>query len=194
MAGSDSVEFDYVPNFTAPTHQYGTPVNSATAYADQFLAEAVQELLASTVAYRQRGVTLAAGQGVLPSGCVLAQNTATGYYYAHTASGANGPGTNVAIGILRDSRDTGGASSPSGKPATNALGNMVYSGALNASMISGTDTTALVSGFGGGIGSSTNGAWTTLLSAGRLSKSPTLTGQAFPGSPFDSSEGNIFIF
>ena len=70
----DSFEFDPSPAATKPTHEYGTPVGSA-GYQDQFLTEAVQELLASTVAYRQRGVTLAGGQGVLPTGCVLTQNT-----------------------------------------------------------------------------------------------------------------------
>lgn len=185
----DSYEFDPSPGYTKPTHEYGTPVNQSAGYQDQFMAEAVQELLASTVAYRQRGVTLAGGQGVLPTGCVLAQNTTTGLYYAHSAGGANG--VNVPVGILRDSRDT----TPSGV-ATPCQGNLVYSGALNASLISGTDTTSLVSGFGGGIGSGTNGAW-TLLGKGRLQGGNALNtsnAQPFPGSPFDSSEGNIFIF
>jgi hypothetical protein len=42
-------------------------------------------------------------------------------------------------------------------------GNLMYSGAPNASLISGIDTTSLVSGFGGGIGSGANGAWPALL-------------------------------
>ena len=186
----DSFEFDPAPSATKPTHEFGTPVGTA-GYQDQFLTEVVQELLASTVAYRQRGVTLAGGQGVLPTGCVLAQNTSTGLYYVHTAAASGGAGTNVAIGILRDSRNT----SPNGV-STNVMGNLVWSGALNASLISGTDTTSLAAGYGGGIGSGANtSAIATLLGKGRLmAGNATPAGGAFPGSPFDSSENNIFIF
>jgi hypothetical protein len=200
----DSYEFDPAPATTRPTHEYGTPVGTA-GYQDQFLTEAVQELLASTVAYRQRGVTLAGGQGVLPTGTVIAQNTADGKYYMHDSAARNGAGTNVAIGILRDSRDTGSGAkgptsnpnpvSPSGKAATDSRGNMVYSGALNAALISGTDTTSFVTGFGGGIGSGATGAYTSLLTKGRLMTGNATPGTpAFPGSPMDSSSGNIFIF
>ena len=99
---------------------------------------------------------------------MLAQATGSGLYYLHDSAAANGAGTNVAIGILRDARDTGSGtngptspdtkSSPSGKVATPCLGNLVWSGALNASLISGTDTNSFVTGFGGGIGSGTNQA------------------------------------
>ncbi len=197
----DSFEFDPAPGAVKPTHEYGTPVGTA-AYQDQFLTEAVQELLASTVAYRQRGVTLAGGQGAIPTGTVLAQQTSSGLYFMHDASQSDG--RQVAIGILRDSRDTGGGTngpggstvtSPSGKVATTVMGNLVWSGALNASLISGTDTTSLVTGFGGGIGSGVKGAWTSLLTKGRLQGGNALSANPdFPGSPFDSSESNIFIF
>jgi hypothetical protein len=185
----DSYEIGTGPGFTKPTHEYGTAVGSAN-YNDQFLTEAVQELLASTVAYRQRGVTLAGGQGVLPTGCVLAQQTSTGLYFKHNAGASDG--TQIPIGVLRDARNT----TPNGV-STNVQGNLVYSGALNASLISGTDTTSLVSGFGGGIGSGANGAYAanTFLAKGRLMQgNATSANPAFPGSPFDSSEGNIFIF
>ena len=200
----DSFEFDPAPGVTKPTHEYGTPVGTS-GYQDQFLTEVVQELLASTVAYRQRGVTLAGGQGVIPTGTVLAQQTSTGLYFMHDASQSDG--RQLAIGILRDSRDTGGGTngpggttvtSPSGKVATACMGNLVWSGALNASLISGTDTTSLVTGFGGGVGSATSphsGAYTSLLSKGRLMAGNALNSNPdFPGSPMDSSEGNIFIF
>ncbi len=181
----DSFEFDPAPAAVKPTHEFGTPVGTA-AYQDQFLTEAVQELLASTVAYRQRGVTLAGGQGVLPTGCVLAQNTTTGLYYAYAVAGSSG--TNIAVGILRDSRNT----TPSGV-STNCQGNLVWSGALNLALISGTDTTSLVTGAAGGFGSAAAGAFTQLR--GRLvGGNATPAGGAFPGSPFDSSEGNIFVF
>jgi hypothetical protein len=201
----DSFEFDPVPGVTKPTHEYGAQISpDAAGYQDQFLTEVVQELLASTVAYRQRGVTLAGGQGVVPTGSVLAQQTTTGLYFMHDSTQSDG--RQVPIGILRDSRDTGSsatggprgtvATSPSGKIATPAMGNLVWSGALNAALISGTDTASFVTGFGGGIGSGSNGA-NTLLSKGRLqagNATNTSNANAFPGSPFDSSEGNIFVF
>lgn len=181
----DSFEFDPAPGVTKPTHEYGTPVGTA-GYQDQFLTEAVQELLASTVAYRQRGVTLAGGQGVLPTGCVLGQKTADGKYYKYTSGASDG--TQTAAGILRDARDT----SPSGV-SRDVQGNLVYSGALNASLISGTDTASLMTGFAGGIGSGATGVFTQLK--GRLTNAGGQpSGGAFPGSPFDSSEGQIFIF
>lgn len=200
----DSVEFDPSPGYTKPTHEYGTPVGNAS-YQDQFLTEVVVELLASTVAYRQRGVTLAGGQGLVPTGMPLAQNTSNGLYYMHDSAARNGAGTNVVVGILRDSRDTGSGSagptsnpnpvSPAGKTAATCQGNLVYSGALNAALISGTDTTSIVSGFGGGIGSGANGAYTSLLSKGRLQGgNATAANPQFAGSPMDSSSGNIFIF
>jgi hypothetical protein len=183
----DSFEFDPAPGVTKPTHEYGTPVGTA-GYQDQFLTEAVQELLASTVAYRQRGVTLAGGQGVLPTGCVLAQNSSTGKYVAYAVAGGNN--TNIVAGILRDARNTNGGP---GGAAADVQGNLVYSGALNASLISGTDTTSLVPGFAGGVGSAATGAFTQLK--GRLTNAGGQpAGGAFPGSPFDSSEGQIFIF
>jgi hypothetical protein len=181
----DSYEIGTGPGFNKTTHEYGAPVGTA-AYQDQFLTEAVQELLASTVAYRQRGVTLAGGQGVLPTGCVLAQDTTTGKYYAYAVGGSNG--RNVAVGILRDGRNT----TPSGV-ATDVQGNLVWSGALNLSLISGTDTTSLVATAGGGFGSAAQGAFTQLK--GRIvTGNAVVAGGAFPGSPFDSSEGNIFVF
>jgi hypothetical protein len=74
-------------------------------------------------------------------------------------------------------------------------GNLTYSGAPNASLISGIDTTSLVSGFGGGTGSGANGAGPALLSKGRLMQGNTTVGRpAFSGSGFESSEGSRFIF
>ena len=106
----------------------------------------------------------------------------------HANGGSNG--TNVALGILRDARNT----SPNGV-STDVMGNLVWSGALNASLISGTDTSSLVTGFGGGIGSGANGAWTSLLTKGRLMAGNAQSASpSFAGCPFDSSEGNIFIF
>lgn len=151
---TDSFEFDYVPGFTKPTHEYGT------TFGDEFHAPKVAELLKSTTGYRQRGVTLAGGQGVLPTGCALAQKTSDGKYYVY-ASGGSG-GLQTCLGFLRDARDTGGTASPAGKVATDCLGNLVYSGALDLTLVSGTDTASLVSGTGGGIGSGATGVVTQL--------------------------------
>jgi hypothetical protein len=178
---NDSFEFDYTPGYTKPTHEYGA------TFGDEFHAEAVQELLLSMSGYSQRGVTLAGGNGVLPTGCVLAQNTSTGKYVAYTAGGSNGTAT--ALGILRDSRDTGGTSSPSGKASTDCQANLVYRGILNSNLISGTDTTSLVSGTGGGIGSGTTGAYTQLKPR-IVAFGNGISTQNFPGGPMDGMDAD----
>lgn len=147
---TDSFEFDYIPGYTKPTHEYGT------AFGDEFHAEKVTELLQSMHGYTQFGVTLAGGQGVLPTGCALARKTADKKYYAYSATAVDG--TQNCSGFLRDARDTGGSSSPAGKVSTDCLGNLVVAGLLNLSVISGTDTTSLIAGTAGGIGSSAAGA------------------------------------
>lgn len=205
---ADSFEYDYPPGYTKPTHVYGV------SYGDEFHAEAVQELLLSTVGYTQRGVTLAGGQGVVPTGCIIARHTASGKYVIYQSGATDGRQT--ALGILRDARDTGGAggttlpgltlagtsttytASPAGKAATDALGNLVYRGILNASLVSGTDSSSLVSG--------AQGVSSTTLTAlgGRITQfggGVTAVPNFFPGSPMDgvpvsgSPAGvNAFIF
>lgn len=210
MPANDSSEFDYVPGFTKPTHEYGQP------YGDEFHAEAVQELLLSVNAgYTQRGITLLGGQGVVPTGAILARESTSGCYVIYKSGGSNGVGTPV--GILRDARDTGGAggtgplvgpsgnvtitggptfaASVSGKAATMAQGNLVYRGVLNANLVSGTDTTSLVTGTGGGVGTPTM----TTLGARVAAFGAPLAGAAFPGGPMDGNPGsttgvNAFIF
>jgi Bacteriophage lambda head decoration protein D len=157
VATYDSFEFDYIPAFTKPTHEYGQELGTAP-YASQFMAPVVRELLKSYAAFTQRGVTLAGGQGILPTGCVLAQQTSSQLYYAYNASASDG--TQVALGVLRDARDTGGASDPTGLVSTACLGNLVYRGICDLTLISGTDTASLVTGgtgTGGGIGSGATG-------------------------------------
>jgi hypothetical protein len=195
---NDSFEFDYVPGYTKPTHEFGQP------FGDEFHAEAVQELLLSMAGYTQRGVTLAPGQGVLPTGTVLARNTASGMYLAYRPSATDGCQT--AVGVLRDSRDTGGLgyatiaayttanptvtlaggtqvfpASPSGKVPTPALGNLVIRGILNANQVSGQDTTGLVSGTAGGIGT----AILTALGGRVVPFGGGVAGGPFPGGPMD---------
>jgi hypothetical protein len=216
MPSNDSFEYDYVPTYTKPTHEYGQ------SFGDEFHAEAVQELLLSMAGYTQRGVTLAPGQGVLPTGTVLSRATASGYYYAYNSGGTT-DGRQTPIGVLRDSRDTGGTgyasvaaynaatglsinasgavqsfpASPAGKVATPALGNILFRGILNASLVSGTDTASLVSGTQG-LASTTLtalGARVTQFGGGVGSNIP------FPGSPMDGvpvsgtpAGVNAFIF
>jgi hypothetical protein len=207
MPNNDSFEFDYVPGYVKPTHEYGQ------SYGDEFHAEAVQELLLSYAGFTQRGVTLAAGQGVLPTGCVIARHTASGKYFAYNAAATDGRA--VPGGVLRDSRDTGGVgsaslsaynantngvnpdgitlagsagtglfpASPASKAPADALGNMVVRGMLNGNLVSGTDTTNVVAN---GLGSAAGQA-IQLLGAryvpygGAISAVPA----AFPGGPMD---------
>jgi len=104
-----------VPGFTSPTHNWVDP-----------------EILYSTVGFTQKGVTLAGGQGILPAGTVLAQNSVDKKYYAYDNAGANGLDT--ARGVLRRPADTS---------TGDQLGNIVIAGILKNSLVSGADTAAL---------------------------------------------------
>jgi hypothetical protein len=206
MPSGDSSEFDYVPGYVKPTHEYGS------GFGDEFHAEAVQELLLSYAGFTQRGVTLAAGQGLLPTGCVIARHVASGRYFSYQAGATDG--RQIPVGVLRDARDTGGAgaaslsaynsgtngvnpdaitlaggsivfpASPAGKVATDCLGNMVVRGILNGNVVSGTDATNIINGQGLGSGA---GQVISLLGAryvpygGGVSAVP----DAFPGGPMD---------
>lgn len=219
MPANDSVEFDYVPGYTKPTHEYGQ------GFGDEFHAPAVQELLLSTAGFTQRGVTLAAGQGVLPTGTVIARHTASGKYFAYMSGASDG--RQVALGVLRDARDTGGSgaaslaaynsntngvnpdaitlaggtyvppASPSGKVATDCLANMVVRGILNANVVSGTDTTSLIPNTNG-LGSGANAAVPT-LGARIVNYGGGIGTPAFPGGPMDGNPTSVtsvqaFIF
>ena len=207
MATSDSNEFDYPPGYVKPTHEYGAP------FGDEFHAEAVQELLLSMVGYTQRGVTLAAGQGVLPTGCVIARHAASGRYFAYNAAATDGRQTPV--GVLRDARDTGGPgsanlsgynantngvnpdgitlsgsagtgtfpASPAGKTAADALGNVVVRGILNGNVVSGTDSTNILQN---GVGSGAGQAL-QLLGARYVPWGGGISAvpNNFPGGPMD---------
>ncbi len=94
------------------------------------------EILYSTVGFTQKGVTLAAGQGVLPAGTVLGQKTSDKKYYVY--NNASGNGTGVARGVLRRGVDTGTTTD-----AGDQLGNIVIAGILKLSAISGADASAL---------------------------------------------------
>jgi hypothetical protein len=211
MPASDSVEFDYPPGYVKPTHEYGQE------FGDEFHAPAVAELMLSMAGYTQRGVTLAAGQGVLPTGCVIARHTASGRYFAYQFSATDG--RQVALGVLRDARDTGGPgaaslaaynsntngvnpdgitlvggtfvppASPAGKVAGDALGNMVIRGILNANIVSGTDTASLIPNTNG-LGSAAGAAVPT-LGARIVPFGAPVGSAAFPGGPMDGNPGSI---
>lgn len=93
------------------------------------------ELLYSTARFTQKGVTLAAGQGVLKAGTLLGRRTADKKYYVYDNSKSDG--TEVARGVLRRGVDTGAAGSG------DQLGNIVISGILKNSMISGAGANAI---------------------------------------------------
>jgi hypothetical protein len=86
----------------------------------------------SAVGLRQKGVTLAANQGIIPAGTVLAQNTTTKRYHVYTNGGSTGLGTPV--GILRRAVNTN---------TGEQQGNIVITGALKLALVSGADSNAI---------------------------------------------------
>jgi hypothetical protein len=118
-----------VPNLSDPVHTYGE------SFGDAFHAPTVRELLFKTEGYGQRGVVLAAGQGVLATGTVLGQFTSgpNQYQYGKYASG-NSDGTQVPLGFLRNAVDT-----TSGVQA----GLLVDRGVVNYAVTSGLDSNAI---------------------------------------------------
>lgn len=107
-----------VPGFVSPTHTYTDP-----------------EILYSAIGYRQFGVTLAGGQGILPIGTVLGQKTSDKKYYVYNNNASDG--TQTARGILRRPVDLGAAGSPDQE------GNILTSGMLKLNLVSGADSAAL---------------------------------------------------
>ena len=95
------------------------------------------EILYSTAAFTQKGVTLAAGQGILPAGTVLGRKTSDKKYYAYNNGGSGG--LEVARGVLRRPCDTG--STPSA--ANDQVTNMVIAGILKSGMVQVADAAAL---------------------------------------------------
>ena len=114
---NDSFEKIPSPGFVSPTHSY-----------------APTEILYSAVGLRQKGVTLAANQGILPAGTVLAQHSTTKRYHVYANGGSNGLGTPV--GVLRRSVNTN---------TGEQQGNIVISGALKLAAVSGADSNAITS-------------------------------------------------
>jgi len=112
---NDSFEKIPSPGFVSPTHSY-----------------APTEILYSAIGLRQKGVTLAANQGILPAGTVLAQHSTTKRYHVYANGGANGLGTPV--GVLRRSANTATGEQQA---------NIVVSGALKLALVSGADANAI---------------------------------------------------
>lgn len=94
------------------------------------------ELLYSTARFTQKGVTLAAGNGILPLGTVLGRNTVTKLWGPYNTNASDG--TQVARGILRQSADTGLSGS-----GPNLQANIVISGILKNQKVSGADSGAI---------------------------------------------------
>lgn len=134
----DSYQEIVPPSFTKPVHTYGS------TFGDEFHAPTVFELLASSEGWRQRGVVLAGGQGVIPTGTVLGAYTSgpnAGMYGVYNS--AHSDGTQTPLGFLRNGVDTGGSSSPSGKASTAEVGEMVDRGVVNYNVTSGVDLNAI---------------------------------------------------
>jgi hypothetical protein len=111
------------------------------------------ELLVSTNGgFTQKGVTLKAGQGILPLGTILARETASKKYVKYAATGG-AAGANVARGILRSTVDTG-----SDAAGQEYLNNIVIRGILNLTKVktanSGVDLATI-------LGARTDDVWNT---------------------------------
>lgn len=94
------------------------------------------ELLYSTARFTQKGCTLAVGQGILPVGTVMGRVTATKLWKVY--NNALSDGTEVARGVLRKRVNTG----VTGDVPKQA--NIVISGILKSTKVSGADAAALV--------------------------------------------------
>ncbi len=109
-----------VPGFVNPTSDYIDP-----------------EILYSTAAFTQKGVTIGSGQGVLAAGTLVGQKTSDKKYYAY--NNANSDGTQTARGVLRRAVDTGTTVSA----ANDQVSNIVIQGIVKNSMVVGADAAAL---------------------------------------------------
>ncbi len=95
-----------------------------------------EEILASMARFTQKGVTLAGGQGILRAGTALGRVTATRKYVVYDNGGSDG--SEACKGFLRDSVDLG-----VGVASKDMLGNIVLSGILKNSKLSGVDANAI---------------------------------------------------
>lgn len=135
--------------------QIGNEIPAPGVYTGTHVEQ--DEILYSyTGRFTQKGVTLKAGEGVLVAGTVLARETSTKKFVKY-ASGGSG-GTNVAVGILRKTVDTG--TDAAGK---SYLGNIIISGILKLVKISSANAggdSAVLSAFTGSRKSDVLGTFT----------------------------------
>ncbi len=115
--------------------EYVGNVNAAPTYTEGALGVDT-EIASSPASIIQRGVKLTPGQGVLLAGRVLGQVTATKLYSAYNNSLSDG--TETAVGVLRQSVDTG-----SDANAAPVFANIVIAGVLKKSVLSGADSYAI---------------------------------------------------
>lgn len=90
------------------------------------------DIVASTVGFAQKGVTLLSGQGILPAGTVLARQTSTKKYVLYDNGGSGG--AEIAVGILAERTDTTDG---------DCAGNMIIGGILKYSHLSGLDSAGI---------------------------------------------------
>lgn len=109
-----------VPGFTNPTADYIDP-----------------EILYSTAAFSQKGVTVGSGVGVIAAGTLMGQKTADKKYYPYSNAAADG--TQTARGVLRRGIDT----TLVVNAANDQVSNIVIQGILKYSMVVGSDAAAL---------------------------------------------------
>lgn len=113
----DSFDALRLPGQNYSTHTYGVPTG------DDLTAPKVFDLMLSYVGARRHGVMLAGGQGVLPTGTVLARKTSDKKYYPYVNGGSGG--LQLPVGLLYREQDTG--TSAAGTSA-DCMGNIVVSG------------------------------------------------------------------
>lgn len=94
------------------------------------------ELLYSTARFTQKGVTLAAGQGPLAIGTLLAQRTTDKKWVKYDNAGADG--ADVCRGVLRRGVDTGASAEEH-----EYQGNIVISGILKLALVKDVDAAAV---------------------------------------------------
>lgn len=94
------------------------------------------EIMYDMAGYTQKGVTLTAGQGILPAGTVLGRVTATKKWSVYNNALSNG--VEVARGVLRQAVDTG-----TDADADSFQGNIVIQGILKLDKVSGADSAAI---------------------------------------------------
>jgi len=227
MAANDSAEFDYSPGFQKPTHTYGAGFGDEFhAEAVQELLASVSAgytqrgvTLAGGQGYLSTGTVLAkhaasgkyfvyfAGAtdgrqtplGVLRDGRDTGGNGYNGTAAFNAAYAAAYPTASGYVGLTLTSAGSAytATASPAGKAIADCQANLVYRGVLNANLVSGTDTSSIVTGTGGGLSAQTvtaMGARVLAFGDGNTANGPQFPGGPMDGSPTVGAGTNQFIF